>query len=206
MADVARDFPLEPEHVLTANVRLARIARVYAEALFSLAAKTNEAESTGAELESFVANVLHKDARIALFFKSPALTRKARQPILDAALKNNASPLLSNFLRVLNRNNRLDLVDEIAAAYHELLDQRASRVRVTVRSAVSLTTDQQADLRKSLADSLKKEPVLTIRVEPDLLGGLVVQVGDKVYDSSVRARLDALRTQLTTRGSNVVKA
>ena len=78
--------------------------------------------------------------------------------------------------------------------------------RVLVRSAVALTDDQQAEIRKTLSESLHKEPVLELRTDPELLGGLVVQVGDKVYDTSVRSRLEALRNQLMSRGSNVVKA
>ena len=206
MADVSRELPLERNTVLTVNVRQSRIARIYAESLIAVAARENQFEDAGAELTAFVSSVLGKDAKIAAFFKSPAITRRARQPILDAALKGNASPLVGNFLRVLNQNNRLDLLPAIAAAYRDLLDKRAGRVRVIVRSAVALGAEQQVELRKTLSASLNKEPVLDLRIDPELLGGLVVQVGDKVYDTSVRSRLEALRNQLMSRGSNVVKA
>ena len=206
MADVSRDVPLKHDTVLTVNVRQARIARVYAEALVAVAARDNQTDDTGAELSSFVTNVFGKDSRIAAFFTSPAITRKVREPILNAALNNNASPLVSNFIRVLNHNNRLDLLPAISASYRNLLDQRAGHVRVLVRSAVALTDDQQAEIRKTLSESLHKEPVLELRTDPELLGGLVVQVGDKVYDTSVRSRLESLRNQLIVRGSNVVKA
>ncbi|MDB5313243.1 MAG: atpH [Gemmataceae bacterium] len=194
------------ESVLTANVRQARIARVYAEAILAVAARDGQEDAVGAELDAFVTDVLGKDPKVAAFFTSPAVSRRTREPILAAALTNTASPLLGKFLRVLNRNNRLDLLKQVAAAYRNLQDRRAGRVRVVVRSAVPLSADQQQDLRRTLAASLHKEPVLDLRTDPDLLGGLVVQVGDKVYDSSVRTRLAALRIQLTARGTNVVKA
>jgi F-type H+-transporting ATPase subunit delta len=197
---------VEHENVLTVNVRQARIARVYADALAGLAARDGNAAEVGAELSGFVDQVLGKDPQAGAFFASPAVTRKTRAPVLAAALKGNVSPLVANFLGVLNQNNRLDLLGAIAAAYRDLLDQRAGRVRVVVRSAVPLSDEQQADLRRTLADSLQKEPVLRLHTDPELLGGMVVQVGDKVYDSSVRSRLEALRTQLTARGTNVVKA
>lgn len=206
MADVARDLPLEHENVLTTNVRQARIARVYAESLLAVAARDNQVEDAGTELSTFVSSVLAKDTKVAAFFTSPAVTRKTREPILNAALNGNASPLVASFVRVLNHNNRLDLLPAIAAAYRNLLDKRAGRVRVLVRSAVPLTDEQQAGLRKTLTESLHKTPVLELRTEPELLGGLIVQVGDKVYDTSVRSRLEALRIQLAARGSNVVKA
>ena len=204
MADAAELNPGQ-DTVLTANVRQARIARVYAESLAAVAEKQGQVEEVGNELVQFVANVL-KTPKIAAFFASPAITRRVRQPILEAALPNNVHPLVANFIRVLNQNNRLSLLPACAAAYRELMDARAGRVRVLVKSAVELTADQQAGLKSSLAESLKKEPVLNLRVDPELLGGLVVQVGDKVYDTSVRSRLEALRNQLSSRGSNVVKA
>ena len=71
---------------------------------------------------------------------------------------------------------------------------------------MALGDAEKDDLRKTLTAALGKEPILAVRVDPDLLGGLVVQVGDRVYDSSVRSRLEALRTQLLARGTDVVKA
>jgi F-type H+-transporting ATPase subunit delta len=206
MADVSRSLAPQHETALTTNVRQARIARVYAESLIAVAARENQVDDAGAELDAFVTGVLGRGGRVAGFFTSPAITRKQRAPILEAALRGTASPLVANFLRVLNHNNRLELLPAIDAAYRELVDERAGRVRVLVRSAVELDSAKQDEIRGLLASSLNKEPVLRVRVEPELLGGLIVQVGDKVYDSSVRSRLDALRNQLTSRGSNVVKA
>lgn len=201
-----REVPLERENVLTANVRQARIARIYAEALLALAEKEGMRNEVADELAGFVTGVLDKDHVVAAFLTSPAVTRRTREPVLNSALKDNVSPLVAKFLGVLNQNNRLDLVRAIAAAYQDLLDQQAGRVRVSVRSAVPLTEEQQDELRRTLAGSLHKELVLNLRTDPDLLGGMVVQVGDKVYDTSVRSRLDALRNQLTASATNVIKA
>ena len=197
---------VQHDNVLTTNVRQARIAKVYAESLLAVAARDGQEDAVGAELAEFVADVLGKDPKIAAFFASPVVTRRTREPILAAALKDSAPPLLGKFLRVLNQNNRLDLLPQVVAAYRDLIDTRAGRVRVTVRSAVPLTDEQQGDLRRTLAASLHKEPVFRLYTDPDLLGGMVVQVGDKVYDTSVRTRLESLRTQLTARGANVAKA
>jgi F-type H+-transporting ATPase subunit delta len=206
MAEVTRGFPIEREHVLTANVRQARIARVYAEALYEAAAREGRAEGVGDELDALVRDVLDAHPEVARFFTSPALTRRAREPVLEAALRGNASDLLRKFVGVLNQNNRLDLIRAVAAAYRDLLDVRAGRVRVAVRSAIPLGDGERDGLREALAAALGKEPVLNVRVDPGLIGGLVVQVGDKVYDSSVRSRLEAFRTQLLAGASNVVKA
>lgn len=206
MADVSRNVPLEQDTVLTANVRQTRIARVYVESLLPVASRERQAESLGDELEGLVRDVLGQYPNVAAFFTSPALTRRAREPILAAALKDNASPLLRKFVGVLNQNNRLDLLPTIAAAYREALDERAGRVRVWVRSAAPLGDTERDELRQALTVSLGKEPILAVRVDPELLGGMMIQVGDRVYDSTVRSRLDALRTQLLSRGNDVVKA
>lgn len=206
MADVSRQFPIETETVLTTNVRQARIARVYVEALLGVATQNGQAEEIGDELDSLVRDVWKKHPQVAAFFTSPALTRRQREPVLLTALTGNASPLLRNFLGVLNHNNRLDLLPAIAAAYREALDERAGRVRVWVRSATPLDDAEREELTRTLAATLGKQPILNVRVEPELLGGLVVQVGDRVYDSSVKSRLDTLRTQLLARGNDVIKA
>jgi F-type H+-transporting ATPase subunit delta len=206
MADATRNIPFEQETVLTANIRQARIARVYVESLLPVATRAGQAEDLGDELDVLVRDVLGRHANVAAFFNSPALTRRAREPILAAAMKDTASPLLRKFVGVLNQNNRLDLLPAIAAAYREALDERAGRVRVWVRSAAPLGDAEREELRRALTASLGKEPILAVRVDPELLGGLMIQVGDRVYDSTVRSRLDALRTQLLARGNDVVKA
>src|SRR5579885_3766455 len=102
---------LEPrESVLTTNVRQARIARVYAEALLAVAARDGKADEVGDELDALVTEVLARHPRIAAFFDSPAVSRRTREPVLAAALGGNASPLVRNFVGVLNQNNRLDLL------------------------------------------------------------------------------------------------
>jgi F-type H+-transporting ATPase subunit delta len=196
---------VEHQSVLTTNVRQARIARVYAEALLGVAARDGQEEAVGAELDAVVRDILGKYPQIAAFFDSPAISRRSRAPVLSEVMAGS-NPVVQNFLGVLNQNGRLDLLRHVAVAYRGLLDRKGGRTRVKVRSAVALSDDQQQALRQTLTESLHKEPILDLVIDPDLLGGVVVQVGDKVYDSSVRARLAALRTQLTARGTNVVKA
>jgi F-type H+-transporting ATPase subunit delta len=206
MADATRNTPFEHETILTTNVRQARIARVYVESLLPVAEREGQAEALGEELDHLVRDVLDKHADVAAFLTSPAITRRAREPVLAAALERNSSSLLRKFLGVLNQNNRLDLIRAIAAAYREALDERGGRVRVWVRSAAPLDDAERDELRRTLAATLGKDPLLAVRVEPELLGGLMIQVGDRVYDSTVRSRLETIRTQLLARGNDVVKA
>jgi F-type H+-transporting ATPase subunit delta len=189
------------ENVLEVGSARARLAKLYAEALLIEATKQNaDAEAVGAELHSFVAEVFDKDPEVKAFLESPAVGKNVKAEMLEAALRDRASDLLRGLFAVLTKNNRLDLVPGIAATYRRMLDDRAGRVPVKVTTTVELTEAQRGELTATLSGMMNKKPVLNVRVDPDLLGGMVVQVGDRVIDTSVRTRLQALRSLLLDRG------
>lgn len=183
--------------------RTSRLARVYAEALMANASTSNTVDAVGDELAVLVDRVL-ADPNIASFVASPVIGWRAKEPALLGALSGRASGLLKNFVGVLNRNGRLGMLPEIQAAYHTLQDAAAGRVPVTVKTAVPIGDSQRQALEATLAKTLRKTPVLIMIVDPDLLGGIVVQVGDRVMDASVRTRIQTLRAQLMERGSSYV--
>lgn len=191
------------ETVLDAGTTKSRLARVYAEALLvSARAVSPEAPAElGAELTELDAAV-SADPGVAAMLVSPVVGKKDRAAALDAALSGNASHTLRGLLAVLQQNNRLGLLRNIASAYRRLITEQAGQVPVTVTAAVALTDDQKAKLTANLKALLKQDPVLDVRVNPDLLGGMVVQVGDSVVDTSVRTRLQTLRTLLLDKGGS----
>ena len=87
-----------------------------------------------------------------------------------------------------------------------MLDTRAKRLRVSVKSAVPLTEEQTASLREMIGRRTGLEPMIAARVDEALLGGMIVQVGDKVFDSSVRTRIETIRNQLLARSSYEIQA
>lgn len=189
------------ESVLGAGGRQSRLARVYAESLFVAAQQDSaeRAEEVGTELTAFARDVT-SNPDVANFIASPVVGKKKKAAVLDPALKDRASDLLRGLIGVLAQNNRLDLLRQVSAAYRQLLDERSGRVHVKVTAAVELSDAQKAALVANLKTVLgNQEPVLDIRVDPDLLGGLVVQVGDSVVDTSVRTRLQSLRSLLLSR-------
>lgn len=183
------------ETVLEATGARARLARVYAEALLTLAEQEHKADDVGAELNTVAFEVIGKHPDIAAYVASPIVTAKSKFPVMEKAF-GSASDLFRKFLHILGENHRLGLMRDIAVAYQAIRDKQAGRVRVVVRTASPLDDAQKGELKATLAGKLNKEPVLTVRVEPELLGGMIVQVGDRVYDSSVRTRLDTLRNTL----------
>lgn len=199
-----------PKHdtVLDAGSVSSRLAKVYAESLIAAALKqpggAKLVDPLGDELDDFVSNVLGKNAAVAAFLSSPAVGKRAKAAALGAALTGRSTDLFRGLLTVLTKNNRLNLIAGVAAAYRQLLDDRAGRIRVKVTAASPLSDAQRAALTSTLTTLLKQQPVLAVRVDPDLLGGMVVQIGDRVIDTSVRTRLNTLRTQLLDKGSSYV--
>ncbi len=187
--------PTTPENVLETTGAAARLGAVYAEALHAAAEKENRADPVGDELQAVVQAIKLKPDVFA-FLTSGAVAKKNKFPVLAAAFEGSASELVRKFLGVLTQNGRLSLLPAIVAAYAELRDKAHNRVRATVTSAVPLEEAQLATVKAALANNLKAEPVLTAKVNPDLLGGLVVTVGDRVFDTSVRTRLAALTNTL----------
>jgi F-type H+-transporting ATPase subunit delta len=183
-----------------------RVARVYAEALLRVAEERGQAEDVGRELQSLVTEVYNKSPDVEAALASPVVRRSAKAPVLEHAFKNKVSDLLFNFLIVLNAKDRLSLVRHVAAAYRHALDERAKRVRVSVRSAIPLSDEQAEQLKEAIGRATGLDPVLRPTVDESLLGGMIVQIGDQVFDSSVRNRIEAIRNQLLARSSYEIQA
>jgi F-type H+-transporting ATPase subunit delta len=149
--------------------------------------------------------VLKASPLLATFLTSGVISRDSKARAIRAAFDGRSSELLTNLLLVLNDHDRLDLLRAIHRSYKELSDERAGKMRVTVRSAAPLAQDQVDKLRRELKETFHKEPILETAVEPDLLGGLVVQMGDWVFDGSVQTRLESIKNQILTRSSHEIQ-
>jgi F-type H+-transporting ATPase subunit delta len=185
----------------TADVGALRVAHVYAQALLTAAEKQGRADEVFEQLNSLIEDVFAADPRVESFLASPAVPRPAKAPVLRAVFGDRAGPLFTNFLLVLNDHGRLELLRHVRFAYRQLLDERQRRVRVQVRSAVPLPDDQRQRLEQDLREAFRLNPVLETQVDPDLLGGLTVRVGDWLYDASLRTQLQTIRNQIMARSS-----
>jgi F-type H+-transporting ATPase subunit delta len=106
----------------------------------------------------------------------------------------------------LNRHGRLALLWSVIRQARAVLDRRQNRKPVTVRSAVPLDATQLESVKTRLTALVQATPVITLEVDPSLIGGLVVQVGDDVYDASVRTRLEAIRGRLIERKTHEIQS
>ena len=171
------------------------VARVYAQALLDLGRERQRMPALGAELEQLVAAV-HGDAQLRNFLESPALDQASKKRVIES-LRGTVDDAVVNFLCVLIEKGRIGSLAAISATYRDLEDAAAGRVRVRAMTAVPLGKDLQKSLLETLQQTLNRECVLETEVQPELIGGLVLQVGDKVYDGSVSRALRRVRTEMT---------
>lgn len=172
-----------------------QVARAYAQALLELSREDRSTDRVAQDLKRFVALLANGELRRTLC--TPLFDAAERGRVLDALVgRLQMQQLTNNFIRTLNEKDRLPEIEGVAAAFEELADEAAGRVRVQVSTAEPMTPQVEAELRSALERSLGKQIVLTSRVEPALIGGMVAAIGSKVYDSSIRTRLEQLRYSL----------
>lgn len=182
--------------VAAPDKELVGVARRYAEALVDAAVKEGQADAAVQELDELASEVLAQFPVFARILASHRVSAAEKDRILSEVFQGRASDLVMRFLRVLNRHGRLDLLAAAAREARLIWDRRNRRIPVSVRSAVPLNEDQVRVLSDRLAGLVAGTPVLTATVDPGLIGGLVVQVGDLLYDGSVKSRLAQLRKRL----------
>jgi F-type H+-transporting ATPase subunit delta len=179
------------------------VARIYAEALLGAADKRQQMQEVLEQLEELVREVLARDSAFSLFLASAVVSREHKREALRRAFQGKVNDVLYHFLLVLNDHDRLGIIRETAVLMRDIFERRAGRMHVEVKSAIALDDEQREHLRRELRDKFHREPILSVRVDPELLGGLVVRVDDWVFDDSVRARLERIRNQLIEKGSLV---
>ena len=175
----------------------ATIARNYAEALFAAGDAQGDVERYGAFLDA-VAGAVQSDERISLALESPRVAKSAKSKLLQDALGDVAPAEFVRFLQATIRRGRQGLIGEISREYLKLVDLKLNRVHAGVILAEEPDAGMQKQVIDRLAAALSKDIRAHFRADPGILGGVVVRVGDKVYDGSVRRRLAVLKRRMLT--------
>jgi F-type H+-transporting ATPase subunit delta len=165
------------------------LGTVYAKALLGAADKAGQADDVVEGLESLVADVLDKLPQLEETLKTPRLSHEERLPIIDKVFGGKLSATTLTFLKVLSKHGRLDCLRAIARAARKQLNSQRGRVEVLVETAYPISNPIRERITSRLTQLLGRQVMLTAEVNEDLLGGLVVRVGDTVYDASLAARL-----------------
>ena len=167
------------------------IARVYASALFAAAKEKGKLDVIREQLGQF-ADALADNRELQLFFFSPYFSSAEKREGLGRAI-SDAEPELVNFLELLIEKHRMPVLFRIRRQFDSLWDKENKRLGVTVTSAVELDPQIAERIGKEIEQQTGNTVELQSRVDPDILGGLVVQVGNMVLDTSIRNRLEKLR-------------
>jgi F-type H+-transporting ATPase subunit delta len=172
------------------------LARRYAEALIDAAQKEGQVDAVLEELAEVESDILDRFPAFSQVLSSSLVPAAEKDRILLEVFEGRASDFVLRFLRVLNRHERLGLIGPIVREARLIWDRRNRRIPVSVRTAYPLDAAQTKALSERLAILVQGTPILSVSTDPRLIGGLVVQVGDHLYDASVKDRLAQLRRRL----------
>lgn len=177
------------------NKQYSPLETAYARALLDLAIEQGIAEPVGAELAELRQIAIdHDDVR--RFFESPGIGQDDRAAVLRTAFDTRVSPLVRNFLAVLNSRDKLGKLPRIAAAYQDLLDVHLGRVEVDLTVAMRLGDNELENVRRRIGTALGKDPIIRQKVDDAIIGGMILQVDDRIIDASVRRQLQTMKDRL----------
>lgn len=176
------------------------VASVYAKALLETTEKSGETATVLEELDALVNQVLANQPKFEQALASPRISAEEKVGLIDRVFAGKISQGLLRFLKVVARHQRLDHLREMRRAYRSLFNHTHGRVEVRVTTATPLPEDLYTQVMQTLQQKLGKTVELVTRTDPNILGGIVVRLGDTVYDASLANRLDRQRLK-AIRGS-----
>ncbi len=170
------------------------IAVVYGRSLFEAALDQDKLDVVREQLGQF-ADALESDRELQVFFFSPYFSTAEKEDGL-ARVVSDADPVVLNFLKLLIEKHRMPVLFRVRADYEALWEEENRLLPVQITSAVELDESIAKQLGDRIAEQTGRKVELSSRVEPEILGGIVVQVGNSVLDASIRNRLEQLRRQV----------
>lgn len=171
-------------------------ARRYAEAAFEVAVRDDAVDAWRNELDTAAAVVAEE--RVGRALANPAIPLETRIATAEATFGKLVGPKVLNLIRLMLRRGRIQELPRLAAEFRRLDDERQGIARASVTSTLPLEPDEVSALKERLASSTDRRVELDLKVDPSLLGGLVVRLGDLLVDGSVRSRLERLRNRLVS--------
>lgn len=182
---------------MTSKIATTEIASPYSQALLSLAQSKNLTEEIGADARSLLA-LLGVNQDLKNFISNPFIKNEDKQVLIKKILGEGANPYLRNFLLLLVDKRRISFLEAVLEQYLVLLRQLNQTALAEVTSAVPLSeAQQQVVVEKVLAMTKASQVELQTKIDPDLIGGVIIKVGSQVIDASIRGQLRRLSLRLT---------
>jgi ATP synthase F1 delta subunit len=170
------------------------IAEVYARALFEVAKEHGVLDEIHDDLTEF-AQALHENREFAVFFFSPYFSTEEKKDGLKRAV-TGAPPVFMNFLEALIERHRMPAIFRIRDRYQEMWEAERDLLPVQLTSAIALDPSTVRNIGDRIGQQTKRTVELSSKVDPDILGGIVLRVGNVILDASIRGRLEQLRKQV----------
>lgn len=187
------------------DVDAERLAGVYASAGLDAAGGIGEQEQVVNELEAIVGEVLSLDSRLQQILASVLIAAEEKVSMLDRLFGGKVSTTTLNLLKVMARHKRLNLLRDVAKVSRKLWQDRSGRIPVELETANQLDAALEKEILVAFGDVLGADPIVTQRVNPDLIAGFIIRVGDRVYDGSIQTRLEQMRLNMIERAVDAVQ-
>ncbi len=187
------------------NVGAQQVAAIYAKAFLGAAEKSGQVDALVADLHGVV-EVLAQFPKLNAVLSSALVSDEEKQTAREKIFSGRLAPMALDFLKVLSRHGRLDILPTVEHEVRKLHDQLSGRIRVQLVTAAPLANGQESGLHASLRKVLGGEPQVDAVVDPQLIGGVVLRVGDTVYDGSVARQLSQVREQMITRSIHEIQS
>lgn len=168
------------------------VARRYATALYQEADANDVVDAVDDDVE-LLRDALAENNELSRFFDSPIISPEKKTQVVESLLKEKVAPLTLQFLRMLIRKDRETMLAAMLDQYRDLRDEQLGIVDVQARVAQPLSTDDREALKEALEARTGKTVRLHVEEAPELIGGVVIRIGDRVFDGSVRNKLSTLR-------------
>ena len=176
-----------------------QLGDVYARALLAAATSSDSVEEVMEQTESLCQDLLVSKPQIRQLLESPRISHQDKERMLDKAFAGRMDTTLLNFLKVLSRHGRMDCLSAIERSLKDQYNTLQGRIEVQVTSATPLDEEMRAAITSQLVSSLNSQVELVVEVNPELIGGTIIRIGDTVYDGSIANRLARIKQDALAR-------
>jgi F-type H+-transporting ATPase subunit delta len=182
------------------------VGEVYAKALLSAAAGSQQVDEVVDQLEAIVTQVLDANPKLELLLSNPKMPLETKWAMIDRLFGGKINGSLLNLLKVLGRRERLQFLRAVQLSASEMRDEWMGRIQVQVTVPNPLDAEAEKALIEKLQGVFRKQVRLSVKVDPGIVGGLVIRIGDTVFDGSVDGQLRMLRKSVAVRAENALRS
>ena len=140
----------------------------------------------------YISEVLAESVELSMVMNNPSVSTEEKQIVICKLFQDKVSPVVYNFLFVLNLKNRMNIISEIAEDFEQEYEKLKNIVRVDITSAINLSDERKSDIKTRVAEKINKDVKVNWKVDADIIAGLVFNVNDTVVDNSIKYKLDKI--------------